>query len=329
MDSGKIKKLIGDNVVVVVLILLCFGFGMASSTFFSSRNISNILSQMCTNALLASGLTYVIILGGIDISVGSVAGVAGIIAAYAGLMFPDMSVPFAIVLLIAVGIVVGGACGLVNGVLIAYLDVIPMICTLSTMTALRGIAFIITGGQPVYGLADNFAFLGARRIIPTASQPNGAVPVIVIFTIIVVAFMHILLSRTVFGRHVFAVGSNRNVAHLSGINVRKVTMLSHVLCGITAGLCGVCIASKLQNGQPNAGNTYEMFAIASTVLGGTSLSGGSGSVARAMFGCAVIAVIKTGMDLLQIYSYWQNVVIGCIIILAVVLDMTQKKRQKV
>ena len=329
MDSGKIKKLIGDNVVVVVLILLCFGFGMASSTFFSSRNISNILSQMCTNALLASGLTYVIILGGIDISVGSVAGVAGIIAAYAGLMFPDMSVPFAIVLLIVVGIVVGGACGLVNGVLIAYLDVIPMICTLSTMTALRGIAFIITGGQPVYGLADNFAFLGARRIIPTASQPNGAVPVIVIFTIIVVAFMHILLSRTVFGRHVFAVGSNRNVAHLSGINVRKVTMLSHVLCGITAGLCGVCIASKLQNGQPNAGNTYEMFAIASTVLGGTSLSGGSGSVARAMFGCAVIAVIKTGMDLLQIYSYWQNVVIGCIIILAVVLDMTQKKRQKV
>lgn len=329
MDSGKIKKLIGDNVVVVVLILLCFGFGMASSTFFSSRNISNILSQMCTNALLASGLTYVIILGGIDISVGSVAGVAGIIAAYAGLMFPDMSVPFAIVLLIAVGIVVGGVCGLVNGVLIAYLDVIPMICTLSTMTALRGVAFIITGGQPVYGLADNFAFLGARRIIPTASQPNGAVPVIVIFTIIVVAFMHILLSRTVFGRHVFAVGSNRNVAHLSGINVRKVTMLSHVLCGITAGLCGVCIASKLQNGQPNAGNTYEMFAIASTVLGGTSLSGGSGSVARAMFGCAVIAVIKTGMDLLQIYSYWQNVVIGCIIILAVVLDMTQKKRQKV
>ena len=328
MNSAKMKKLIGDNVVVVVLIILCFGFGMASSTFFSSRNISNILSQMCTNALLASGLTYVIILGGIDISVGSVAGVAGILAAYAGLRFPDMSVGFGIVLLIVVGIVVGGLCGLMNGVLIAYLDVIPMICTLSTMTALRGVAFILTGGQPVYGLADNFAFLGAKRIIPTASQPNGAVPVIVIFTILVVAFMHILLSRTVFGRHVFAVGSNRNVAHLSGINVRKVTLMSHVLCGITAGLCGVCIASKLQNGQPNAGNTYEMFAIASTVLGGTSLSGGSGSVARAMFGCAVIAVIKTGMDLLQIYSYWQNVVIGCIIILAVVLDMAQKKRQK-
>ena len=137
--------------------------------------------------------------------------------------------------------------------------------------------------------------------------------------------MHILLSQTVFGRHVFAVGSNKSVAHLSGINVRKVIFLSHVLCSITAGLCGVVIASKLQNGQPNSGQGYEMFAIASTVLGGTSLAGGSGSVARAMFGCAVIAVIKTGMDLLQIYSYWQNVVIGCIIILAVVLDMAQKR----
>jgi len=327
MNNSKVKKLISENVVVVVLILLCIGFGIASSTFFSSRNISNILSQMCTNALLASGLTYVIILGGIDISVGSVAGVAGIVAAYAGLMFPDMNVPFAIVLLIVTGVVVGCICGLINGVLIAYLDVIPMICTLSTMTALRGVAFIMTGGQPVYGLADSFAFLGAKRVFPTAGMPNGSVPVIVIFTVIVVAAMHILLSQTIFGRHVFAVGSNKSVAHLSGINVRKVTLISHILCGVTAGLCGVCIASKLQNGQPNAGNTYEMFAIASTVLGGTSLSGGSGSVARAMFGCAVIAVIKTGMDLLQIYSYWQNVVIGCIIILAVVLDMAQKKAQ--
>lgn len=325
MNKVNVKKLLSENIVVLVLIILCIGFGIASDTFFSARNVSNILSQMCTNALLASGLTYVIILGGIDISVGSVVAVAGIIASYAGLMFPNMGVPFAMVLLIVCGIVVGGVCGLINGFLIAYLDVIPMICTLSTMTALRGVAFVITGGQPVYGLPTSFAFLGANRILPTAGMPNGAVPVVVIFTVIVVAFMHILLSQTVFGRHVFAVGSNKSVAHLSGINVRKVIFLSHVLCSITAGLCGVVIASKLQNGQPNSGQGYEMFAIASTVLGGTSLAGGSGSVARAMFGCAVIAVIKTGMDLLQIYSYWQNVVIGCIIILAVVLDMAQKR----
>lgn len=323
----KNKKILSDNIVVIVLILLCAGFGMANQTFFSGRNVSNILSQMCTNALLASGLTYVIILGGIDISVGSVAGVSGIVAAYAGLAFPDMGIVSATVLLVVCGLAVGLVCGLINGILVSYFDVIPMICTLSTMTALRGVAFILTGGQPVYGLPTSFAFLGARRVLPTASMPNGAVPVIVIFTVIVVTFMHILLSKTVFGRHVFAVGSNASVAHLSGINVRRVTLICYLLCSTAAGLCGVCIASKLQNGQPNSGNGYEMFAIASTVLGGTSLSGGSGSVARAMFGCAVIAVIKTGMDLLQIYSYWQNVVIGCIIILAVVLDMAQKKKK--
>ncbi len=325
MKNINVKKLISENIVVVVLIVLCIGFGIASDTFFSARNVSNILSQMCTNAILACGLTYVIILGGIDISVGSVVAVAGIIASYIGLNFPDMGIGFALVLLIVSGIVVGGICGIINGFLIAYLDVIPMICTLSTMTALRGVAFVITGGQPVYGLPTSFAFLGASRIFPTAGMPNGAVPVVVIFTIIVVVFMHVLLSQTVFGRHVFAVGSNKSVAHLSGIDVRKVTFICHVLCSIMAGLCGVVIASKLQNGQPNSGQVYEMFAIASTVLGGTSLAGGSGSVARAMFGCAVIAVIKTGMDLLQIYSYWQNVVIGVIIIFAVVLDMAQKR----
>lgn len=325
MDSAKFKKLVSNNVVVVVLILLCIGFGLSNKTFFGGRNVSNILSQMCTNALLASGLTYVIILGGIDISVGSIAGVAGVIVSFIGLRFPDMNVPFAMFLIITTGIVVGALCGLINGVLIAYFNVIPMICTVSTMTALRGLAFILTGGQPVYGLPTSFAFLGASRVIPTQTMPNGAVPVIVIFTTIVVVIMHILLSKTVFGRHVFAVGSNSNVAHLSGINVKKINLISYIICGVMAGLCGVCIASKLQNGQPNSGNGYEMFAIASTVLGGTSLSGGSGSVARAMFGCAVIAVIKTGMDLLNIYSYWQNVVIGAIIIIAVVLDMMQKR----
>lgn len=327
MEKAKIKKLVSNNIVVVVLILLCLGFGIASNTFFTPMNITNILSQMCINAILAAGLTYVIILGGIDISVGSVAAVAGVVAAYIGLRFPDMNVPFAIALLVVCGVVVGIVFGAVIGFLIAYLDVIPMICTLSFMTIARGIAFIATGGQPVYGLPTSFAFLGARRVLPLPGMPNGAVPVIAIFTFIVVAFMHILLSQTVFGRHVFAVGSNRNVAHLSGIDVRKVTLYSHMLCSVMAGLAGVCIASKLQNAQPNAGNGYEMFAIASTVLGGTSLQGGSGSVARAMFGCAVIAVIKTGMDLLNIYSYWQNVVIGAIIILAVVLDMAQKKQK--
>ncbi|MDR1835846.1 MAG: ABC transporter permease [Fusobacteriaceae bacterium] len=328
MDKEKIKSFIGNNIVVVVLVLLCLGFGLANATFFTGKNVTNILGQMCINLILAAGLTYVIILGGIDISVGSVAAVAGVISAYAGLRFPDMGAPFAIVILVASGVVTGFVCGFINGYLIAYLNVIPMICTLSTMTIWRGVSFIITGGKPVYGLPTSFAYLGAKRVFATESMPNGAIPVITIFTVIVIVIMHILLSRTVFGRHVFASGSNRQVAHLSGIRVKRVTLVCHILCSIMAALAGVCIASKLQNAQPNAGNGYEMFAIASTVLGGTSLTGGVGSVARAIFGCSVIAVIKTGMDLMNIYSYWQNVVIGVIIILAVVLDMTQKKASR-
>ncbi len=326
--NNKVKHWLSKNVVVVVLIVLCMAFGMANKIFFTSKNLINLTSQMSINALLATGLTYVIILGGIDISVGSVAALSGIVSAVAGLQFPDMSVFTAIIILVMSGIVIGGACGAINGLMITKFNVVPMITTLAMMTIARGLSYVVTGGQPVYGLANNFAWLGAGRIIKPASEPNGMIPVLTIFTAVIVFFMHMLLSKTVFGRHVYAVGSNRTVAHLSGIHVNKVVLVSYILCGITAGLGGICIASKLQNGQPSAGDGYEMYAIAATVLGGTSLIGGSGSVGRAMFGCAIIAVINNGMNLMQISSYWQKVVIGSIILFAVILDMSQKKNTK-
>ncbi|MDR0652819.1 MAG: class II fructose-bisphosphate aldolase [Synergistaceae bacterium] len=209
-------------------------------------------------------------------------------------------------------------CGLFNGVIITQFNVVPMITTLATMTMVRGLTYIVTGGTAVFGLPAVFSFLGAGRLIKNEASPNGIIPVVTLFTIAVIFLMHVLLSKTVFGRHVYASGSNANVAHLSGINVKRVTLISHVLCGIMAALGGVLVASKLQNGQPAACEGYEMYAIASTVLGGTSLTGGSGSVARAMFGVAIIAVINNannGMNLLHISSYWQKVVIGTIILL--------------
>ncbi len=326
--NSKIKRWVSKNVVVIVLIILCIVFGLSNDTFLSGRNLINLTSQMSINALLAAGLTFVIILGGIDISVGSVAALAGIASAMAGLLFPDMSIATSIVILIVSGVVVGGISGAINGLMITKFRVVPMITTLAMMSIARGLSYILTGGQPVYGLHNNFAWLGAGRLIKTESMPNGIIPVITIFTFIVVFLMHTLLSKTVFGRHVYAVGSNRQVAHLSGIHVNKVVFISHVLCGITAGLGGICVASKLQNGQPAACEGYEMFAIAATVLGGTSLVGGSGSVGRAIFGCAIIAVINNGMNLMQISSYWQKVVIVAIILAAVILDMSQKKNSK-
>lgn len=323
----KAKKWVGENVVIVTLVVLCILFGIGNPVFFSVKNILNLLSQMCINALMATGLVYVIILGGIDISVGGTAALAGVISAFVGLQFPNMNYFTAILLLVLSGIAVGLVVGFLNGFMIAYLNVVPMICTLAMLNITRGIAYVITGGQPVYGLPDAYAFLGASRLIKTESMPNGIIPVITIFTVIVVGLMHILLSRTVFGRHVYAVGSNRSVAHLSGINVKKVILSGHIISSVMACLAGVCAASKIQNGQPGACDSYEMFAIASAVMGGTSLIGGSGSVGRAMFGVAVIAVIKNGMDLMQISSYWQKVVIGVIILLAVIIDMAQKNKK--
>jgi ribose transport system permease protein len=315
------------NMIVVFLILLCVGFGLANRTFFTSRNMMNLTSQMAINALLSAGLTYVIILGGIDISVGSVAALAGVISCMIGLKFPEMNLWGSIAIIILTAVVVGGLCGFFNGIMITQFNVVPMICTLATMTMLRGLTYIVTGGVAVFGLPSVFSFLGAGRILKTEGESMGIIPVVTLFTILVVFLMHVFLSKTVFGRHVYASGSNRQVAHLSGINVKRVNLISYMLCSIMAALGGVLVASKLQNGQPAACEGYEMFAIASTVLGGTSLAGGSGSVGRAMFGVAIIAVINNGMNLMYISSFWQKVVIGAIILLAVILDMAQKQKK--
>ena len=326
MKKDNVKQLITDNIVVVVLILLVIGFSIGNSTFLKTANVINLFGQMCLNALLATGLTYVIILGGIDISVGSSMAITGILAAQAVLALGVESTFACMVISILVGLVAGAIIGLFIGWLIAYRGLVPMICTLALMQAFRGLAYIISGGGPVYGLPTGFSMLGAGRLIKTESFKTGIIPVIVIFTAIVVVIFHIILTKTVFGRHVFAVGSNASVAHMCGIDTKLVTLKCHMICGITAGLAGIVAASKVNNGHPNTGDGYEMYAIAATVLGGTSLSGGTGSVARAMFGCAIIAVINNGMTLMEISAYWQKVVIGVIIILSVMLDMAQKKR---
>lgn len=327
-SKTNFKQLITDNIVVVVLILLVIGFSIGNSSFLKMANVINLFGQMCLNALLATGLTYVIILGGIDIAVGSTMAITGILAAKAVLAIGVEATPACMAITIIVGVVAGAVIGLFIGWLIAYRHLVPMICTLALMQAFRGLAYIISGGGPVYGLPNGFSVLGAGRLIKTESFKTGIIPVIVIFTVIVVVIFHIILTKTVFGRHVFAVGSNPQVAHMCGINTKMVTLKCHVICGITSGLAGVVAASKVNNGHPATGDGYEMYAIAATVLGGTSLSGGSGSVARAMFGCAIIAVINNGMTLMEISAYWQKVVIGAIIILAVMLDMAQKGKSE-
>lgn len=324
----KIGAFAQKNAIVIVLILLCVGFAIGNSNFLQAKNFVNLTTQMAINAVLTIGLTYVIILGGIDISVGSVAAMAGVVAALACRELPtDAPLAVMVTVQLVIGLVVGGLFGCFNGFMITKFSVVPMIATLASQTAARGLAYIFSGGTSVSGLTSVYSWLGSSRLLKTEAAPNGWIPVITIVVVLVVIIMHILLSKTVFGRHVFATGSNKSVAHLSGINTNKITFLCYMICGAMAGLAGVLNSSKLQNGQPGACESYEMYAIASTVMGGTSLLGGSGSVARAMFGCATVAVINNGMNLLHIDSYWQKVVLGLIILLAVVMDMAQKQKK--
>ena len=324
----KIKSFATKNIIVFVLIFLALGFGIgAPGVFFSAQNIVNLTTQMAINAMLSAGLTYVIILGGIDISVGSVAALAGVCGALVARANPGANTVVASLIWIVTALLVGLVCGSFNGLMIAKFKVVPMIATLAMLTIARGLCFVLSGGSSVSGVKSAYSFLGAARFLQTPDKPTGWIPVITIFVAIVVFIMHTLLSKTVFGRHVYATGSNATVAHLSGINTGRTVFLGHVICSVMAALGGVLNASKLQNGQPGACDGYEMFAIAATVLGGTSLIGGSGSVGRAMIGAAVIAVINNGMNLMHIDSYWQKIVIGAIILMAVILDMAQKRRK--
>ena len=323
----KVKSFATKNIIVIVLIVLCLAFGLGSKAFISAQNIVNLTTQMAINAMLSAGLTFVIILGGIDISVGSVAALAGVTGALIARANPEASVFTASLIWVGAALVVGLLCGAFNGLMIAKFKVVPMIATLAMLNIGRGLCFVLSGGSSVSGVKSAYSFLGAARLLKTVDKPTGWIPIITIFVIIVVFIMHTLLSKTVFGRHVYATGSNTHVAHLSGINTGRTIFLGHVICAVMAALGGVLNASKLQNGQPGACDGYEMYAIAATVLGGTSLSGGRGSVGRAMIGVAVIAVINNGMNLMHINSYWQKVVIGAIILMAVILDMAQKRRK--
>ncbi|MCL2222009.1 MAG: ABC transporter permease [Oscillospiraceae bacterium] len=332
------------NVILLFLILLVLGFGVTTSQFFTtwritdifttspfftSMNLINLTTQMAINAMLAAGLTYVIILGGIDISVGSVAALSGIVASVIARDVPVLSstVPGSILILIGSAFVVGTICGSINGIMITKFRVVPMIATLAMLTIARGLSFVVADGTSVFGIPSAFSWLGAARLIATESRPTGWIPVITLFVTFCVTIMAILLSKTVFGRHVYATGSNRAVAHLGGINTGKVILLGHIICSIAAAMGGALNASRLQSGQPAALDGFELFAIAATVLSGTSLYGGVGSVGRAMFGVAIIAVINNGMNLLQVHSHWQRIVIGLIILFAVALDMWQKKKK--
>ncbi len=291
--------------LVIALVAIGAILAFAKPTFLTVPNLVNVIRQISINGILAVGVTFVLLTGGVDLSLGSLVALSGVTAA--SLCQPDSPV----ILPVLTGVLTGAACGAVNGLVVAKGKVAPFIVTLGMMTVARGLALVISGGRPVSNLSPGFTRLGGD----VAGVP---IPVLVLATVALVSF--VCLNNLRFGRHLFAVGGNEKAARASGINVDAVKVVAYTVCGALAGVAGVVLAARITTGQPNAGVGYELDAIAAVVIGGTSLSGGVGGVGGTILGALLMGVINNGLDLLNVSSYYQAIVKGLIIVGAVWLD---------
>ncbi len=296
------------------LLVLCGVLWALTPHFLTVSNLLNIAQQTSINAVIAVGLTFVIISGGIDLSVGSIVAFAGVVMAT--LLQRDVPVPLAI----GAGLVFGFGCGLLNGLLVSFGRLPPFIATLGMMSMARGGGLLFTEGRPVSGFAADFRWLATGEIFH--------VPVPVVIMLGVYAAAHFVLRRTPFGRYVFAMGGNEEAAVLSGVQVRFHKTLVYGVCGLLSALASVLLTARLNSAQPIAGINYELDAIAATVIGGTSLMGGQGSVVGTLIGALIMGVLRNGLNLLGVSSFVQQVVIGAVIILAVLLDTAFRRPKR-
>jgi ribose transport system permease protein len=302
--------------------MLVLVFSVTSDAFFSVGNGMSVALQVSTIAFLGMAATCVIITGGIDLSAGSVLALAGVAAA----MLAQAGVPVALAM--SAGIGVGGLCGLVNGICITRLRLPPFIATLGMMLIARGIALQITGARAISGLGASFGELGNGTLFRIERQGEGpfpdvlfpGIPYPVLLMALIAVALALVLRRSVFGRHLYAVGSNSEAARLSGVNVDRVTLSAYVLSGLLSGLTGCVLMSRLVTGQPNEGVMYELDAIASAVIGGTSLTGGIGTVSGTLIGAFVIGILRNGLNMNGISSFVQQIIIGLVILLTVWID---------
>ncbi|MBZ5749584.1 ABC transporter permease subunit [Metabacillus rhizolycopersici] len=299
--TQKLGPLLGLIILVVIVSIL-------NPSFLEPLNILNLLRQVAINALIAFGMTFVILTGGIDLSVGAILALSS--ALTAGMMVSGVDPILAII----IGCILGGLMGTVNGLFITKGKMAPFIATLATMTIFRGLTLVYTGGNPITGLGDNYLFqlFGRGYFL--------GIPVPAITMILAFVFLFILLHKTPFGRKTYAIGGNEKAALISGIKVPKVKIMIYSLSGMLAALAGAILTSRLNSAQPTAGTSYELDAIAAVVLGGTSLSGGKGRIFGTLIGALIIGTLNNGLNLLGVSSFYQMVVKGIVILIAVLLD---------
>jgi inositol transport system permease protein len=296
--------------LLIALLVIGTVLAILRPQFLTTGNLVNVARQISLNGILAVGVTYALLTGGVDLSLGSLVALAGVVAA--SFAHPG---DWPLVVPIVMGILCGTACGVANGTIIAYGRIAPFIVTLGMMTIARGAALVISNGRPVSNLGDTFTSLGGNVM-------GFPIPVLVLLGVAGESWL--FLSRTRLGRYVYAVGGNEHAARAAGINVAGIKVLAYTVCGGFAGLAGVVLAARITTGQPNAGVAYELDAIAAAVIGGTSLSGGVGTIGGTLLGVLLMGVINNGLDLLNVSSYYQQIIKGLIIVGAVCLDKRQR-----
>jgi ribose transport system permease protein len=302
---------------LIALALMVAALSLASDKFLTVDNGLNVLRQISINLCLSLGMTLIILSGGIDLSVGSVLALCGAVAA--GLLKNGIALPrfnvlleFTVVGAILAGLLVGVVLGTFNGIMITRLRLPPFVATLGMLSIARGLTMLWTGGFPITGLGASFGFMGTGQWL--------GVPMPVWISAALVALFVVVLRRTCFGRYVYAVGGNERAALFSGVNVNRIKLLVYTLGGTLSAVAGLLVTSRLDSATPNAGFSYELDSIAAVVIGGTSLSGGRGSVWGTVLGCLIIGVLNNGLVLLEVSPFWQQVIKGGVILAAVALD---------
>ena len=322
----QLRAIFNKYGIFLVFIAMLIVASLLSPAFLSKTNLINVVRQMSVVGLIALGVTGVIVSAGIDLSSGSVVGLSAVVAAslsqlpdYPAAFYKGLQVPLFVAILAACG--VGALVGLINGSLVAKTRIPPFIATLGTLTAIRGAALLYTGGRPISDLTDGYNFIGQGDLF--------GIPVPILLLVLMALLTHVLYSQTKFGKYVYAIGGNEQAARVSGIDVGKYKMLMYVYAGFLAGLAGLVVSARIGSGQPGLGQGYELDAIAAAVIGGASLSaGGIGTVAGTVVGALIIGVLNNILDLTNVSAYWQQIIKGCIIVGAVILDQLKHHGSK-
>jgi len=313
--TAKFVELVSEFSIGLALIAEIILFSQFSQYFFTADNLLNVTLQASITAIIAAGMTFVILTAGIDLSVGSLVAFAGILAT--SVIKINLPVYLGLSLGILTGLLFGVFSGYIAGLFVTRFKITPFIVTLALMTIWRGVSFVFTEGRPIWDLPEVFSYLGGGRV--------AGVPVPTIIMIIVFVVSHIVLTKTRFGRYVYAVAGNPEAARLAGINTNKIIISVYIISGVLSAVSGILLASRINSGQPNAGLMYELDVIAAVVVGGTSLFGGRGTIIGTFLGAMLIAVLRNGLNLLNVGSYVQQVIVGVVILLAVLLDQLRKK----